>query len=41
MRANDAGYLRALEVESMRLTKLHAEAELDKATLTQLTEGDS
>jgi transposase-like protein len=40
MRANDAKRLRGLEVENARLKKLLAEAELDKAMLKELAEGN-
>ena len=40
MKANDAKRLKELEVENARLKKLLAEAELDKATLKELAEGN-
>lgn len=40
MKANDAKRLRELEVENARLKKLLAEAELDKAMLKELAEGN-
>jgi transposase-like protein len=40
MKANEAKRLRELESENVRLKKLLAEAELDKAMLKELTEGN-
>lgn len=40
MKANDAKRLKELEVENARLKKLLAEAELDKAMLKELAEGN-
>jgi len=40
MKATDAKRLRELEVENARLKKLLAEAELDKAMLKELAEGN-
>ena len=40
MKANEARRLRELEVENSRLKKLLAEAELDKAMLKELAEGN-
>src|SRR3984893_5262081 len=40
MKANDAKRLKELEVENTRLKKLLAEAELDKAMLKELAEGN-
>jgi transposase-like protein len=40
MKANDAKRLKELEVENGRLKKLLAEAELDKAMLKELAEGN-
>jgi hypothetical protein len=40
MKANEAKRLRELEVENTRLKKLLAEAELDKAMLKELAEGN-
>ena len=40
MKANEAKVLRGLEVENARLKKLLAEAELDKAMLKKLAEGN-
>ena len=40
MKANEARRLRELEVENVRLKKLLAEAELDKAMLKELAEGN-
>jgi putative transposase len=40
MKANDAKRLKELEVENTRLKKLVAEAELDKAMLNELAEGN-
>ena len=40
MKANDAKRLKNLEVENARLKKLLAEAELDKAMLKELAEGN-
>ncbi len=40
MKANDAKRLRELEVENGRLKTLLAEAELDKAMLKELAEGN-
>jgi putative transposase len=40
MRANDAKRLKELEVENSRLKKLLAEAELDKAMLKEIAEGN-
>ena len=40
MKANDTERLRELEVENARLKKLLAEAELDKAMLKELAEGN-
>ena len=40
MKANEAKRLRELEVENARLKKLLAEAELDKAMLKELAEGN-
>ncbi len=40
MKATEAKRLRALEVENARLKKLLAEAELDKAMLKELAEGN-
>jgi transposase-like protein len=40
MKANDAKKLKDLEVENARLKKLLAEAELDKAMLKELAEGN-
>jgi putative transposase len=40
MKANEARRLRELESENARLKKLLAEAELDKAMLKELAEGN-
>jgi putative transposase len=40
MKANDAKRLKELEVENTRLKKLLAEAELDKAMLKEVAEGN-
>ena len=40
MKANDAKRLRELEGENARLKKLLAEAELDKAMLKEIAEGN-
>ncbi len=40
MKANDAKRLKELEVENTRLKKLLAEAELDKAILKEVAEGN-
>lgn len=40
MKANDAKRLKELEVENARLKKLLAEAELDKAMLKEVAEGN-
>jgi hypothetical protein len=40
MKATEAKRLRDLEVENARLKKLLAEAELDKAMLKELAEGN-
>jgi hypothetical protein len=40
MRANNAKRLKELEVENSRLKKLLAEAELDKAMLKEIAEGN-
>lgn len=40
MKASDAKRLRELEVENTRLKKLLAEAELDKAMLMEIAEGN-
>ncbi len=40
MKANDAKRLKDLETENARLKKLVAEAELDKAMLKELAEGN-
>jgi putative transposase len=40
MKANEAKRLRELEIENGRLKKLLAEAELDKAMLKELSEGN-
>ena len=40
MKANEAKRLRELEIENTRLKKLLAEAELDKAMLKELAEGN-
>src|SRR5271168_5583508 len=40
MKANDAKRLKELEIENARLKKLLAEAELDKAMLKELAEGN-
>jgi len=40
MKANEAKRLRELEIENGRLKKLLAEAELDKALLKELSEGN-
>ena len=40
MKANDAKRLRELEGENVRLKQLLAEAELDKAMLKELAEGN-
>jgi hypothetical protein len=40
MKADEAKRLRQLEVENARLKKLLAEAELDKAMLKELAEGN-
>jgi len=40
MKASDAKRLKELEVENSRLKKLLAEAELDKAMLKELAEGN-
>jgi transposase-like protein len=40
MKANDAKRLKELEVENTRLKKLLAEAELDKAMLKEIAEGN-
>ena len=40
MKATEAKRLRELEVENARLKKLLAEAELDKAMLKELAEGN-
>ena len=40
MKANDAKRLKELETENVRLKKLLAEAELDKAMLKELAEGN-
>src|SRR6476659_3894423 len=40
MKANDAKRLKELEVENARLKKLLAEAELDKAMLKEIAEGN-
>jgi transposase-like protein len=40
MKANEARRLKELEVENARLKKLVAEAELDKAMLKELAEGN-
>jgi putative transposase len=40
MKANEARRLKGLEVENSRLKKLLAEAELDKAMLKELAEGN-
>ena len=40
MKANEARRLRELEIENGRLKKLLAEAELDKAMLKELAEGN-
>jgi putative transposase len=40
MKANDAKRLKDLEVENTRLKKLLAEAELDKAMLKEIAEGN-
>lgn len=40
MKANEARRLKELEVENSRLKKLLAEAELDKAMLKELAEGN-
>lgn len=40
VKANDAKRLRELEVENTRLKKLLAEAELDKAMLREIAEGN-
>lgn len=40
MKASDAKRLKELEVENVRLKKLVAEAELDKAMLREIAEGN-
>jgi putative transposase len=40
MKANDAKRLKELEVENTRLKRLLAEAELDKAMLKEIAEGN-
>ena len=40
MKANDAKRLKELEVENVRLKRLLADAELDKAMLKELAEGN-
>ena len=40
MKADDAKRLKQLEVENTRLKKLLAEAELDKAMLKEIAEGN-
>jgi hypothetical protein len=40
MKANDAKRLKELEVENARLKRLLADAELDKAMLKELAEGN-
>jgi hypothetical protein len=40
MKANDAKRLKELEQENARLKKLLAEAELDKAMLREIAEGN-
>jgi hypothetical protein len=40
MKADEAKRMRQLEVENSRLKKLLAEAELDKAMLKELAEGN-
>ena len=40
MKANDAKRLKQLEIENARLKKLLAEADLDKAMLKELAEGN-
>ena len=40
MKANEARRLKELEIENTRLKKLLAEAELDKAMLKELAEGN-
>ena len=40
MKANEAKRLKELEVENARLKRLLAEAELDKAMLKELAEGN-
>jgi len=40
MKANDAKRLKELESENVRLKKLLAEAELDKAMLKEIAEGN-
>ena len=40
MKANDAKRVKELEAENVRLKKLLAEAELDKAMLKELAEGN-
>ena len=40
MKANDAKRLKELEAENVRLKRLLAEAELDKAMLKELAEGN-
>ena len=40
MKANDAKRLKELEVENGRLKRLFADAELDKAMLKELAEGN-
>lgn len=40
MKANDAKRLKELETENSRLKKLLAEAELDKAMLKEMAEGN-
>jgi putative transposase len=40
MKANDAKRLKELEIENSRLKRLLADAELDKAMLKELAEGN-
>jgi putative transposase len=40
MKANDAKWLKELEIENARLKRLLADAELDKAMLKELAEGN-
>jgi len=40
MKATEAKRLKELELENTRLNRLHADAELDKAMLNELAEGN-